>query len=266
MRTIFSVALIALVAVTSTFAAAETIDAGRGPVPLHVPTSYDKDAPAAPDWPEQASTLHWPVADHGEVRAAFEQLLTREAPWSFLPVRGPSESGKSHITRQMLNNALGMRELACGRFDFKGTTGMDAELRTFVQELDVPPPADGSPLNDGLRHILDALKQRARPTLLIFDTYEVAGEAEEWVDRQLLSSLIRAPWLRVIIAGQRIPKTTGTTPNASPIIVLQPPPPADWHEYSKRHRPELTLDDVETACRLALGKPSLLAQLLGPET
>ena len=46
MRTFVSLALIALVAVLFNFAAAESIDAGRGPVPLHVPANYDKDTPA----------------------------------------------------------------------------------------------------------------------------------------------------------------------------------------------------------------------------
>ena len=46
MRTFVSLALIALVPVLFNFAAAESIDAGRGPVPLHVPANYDKDSPA----------------------------------------------------------------------------------------------------------------------------------------------------------------------------------------------------------------------------
>ncbi len=46
MRTIVSLALIAFLALTFNLAAAESIDAGRGPVPLHVPANYAKDAPA----------------------------------------------------------------------------------------------------------------------------------------------------------------------------------------------------------------------------
>jgi hypothetical protein len=206
------------------------------------------------------------MADHSEVRAAFERLLTCAVPWRFLPLRGPSESGKSHITRQMLSNALCVPGLACGRFDFMGIIDMDAEVRAFVQDLDVPLPPVGFRLNERLGHILDALKQRAQPALLMFDTYESAGEAQDWVEKQLLPSLIRAIWLRVVIAGQRVPERTGAIwePVASPLVTLKPPPPPDWFEYSKRHRPELTLADVEIACRLAYHKASLLAQMLGP--
>lgn len=228
----------------------------------------DKEAPIAPDWPEQPPPLLWPMADHREVRAAFERLLTRAVSWRFLPLRGPSESGKSHITKQMLRNALSVRGLACGRFDFKGSIDMDAEVRAFVQDLDVPLPPVGPRLNERLGHILNALKQRARPALLVFDTYESAGEAQDWVEKQLLPSLIRAIWLRVVIAGQRVPERTGAIweEDASPLITLKPPPPPDWFEYSKRHRPELTLAEVETACRLAYDKASLLAQMLGPKS
>jgi hypothetical protein len=42
------------------------------------------------------------VADHSGVREAFACLLTRDAPWRFLPIVGPTETGKSHITKQML--------------------------------------------------------------------------------------------------------------------------------------------------------------------
>lgn len=46
MRTIVSLALIVFVGLTVNFAAAESIDAGRGEVPLHVPAKYDKSTPA----------------------------------------------------------------------------------------------------------------------------------------------------------------------------------------------------------------------------
>jgi hypothetical protein len=202
------------------------------------------------------------------VREAFASLLTRTPPWRFLPLRGPSETGKSHIIRQMLANALRLPNLACGRFDFKGTTNMEVELGAFVQDLGVPLPPASARLNERLGHILAALKQRAQAALLIFDTYEAAGEAQDWVEKQLLPSLIRATWLRVVIAGQSVPACAGAIweAEASPIITLKPPPPADWLAYGKQHRPDLTLKDVETACRLASNKASLLDQLFGPDT
>jgi hypothetical protein len=218
-------------------------------------------------WPEPREPLSWPMADHTGVREAFAGLLARDTTWRFLPIVGPSETGKSHITNQMLANALRIPGLACGRFDFKGTTGMDNEVRAFVRELGVPLPPAGRRLNERLGSILDELNQRVRPALLIFDTYEVAGKAQDWVERQLLPSLIRATWLRVVITGQGVPELAGAVwaSVARAPLQLVPPPPADWFEFGKQHRPDLTLALVEDVCRLAVNKASLLAQLLGPK-
>jgi hypothetical protein len=218
-------------------------------------------------WPEPPPTLLWPMADHSGAREAFACLLAREAPWRFLPILGPSETGKSHITRQMISNAFRMPGLACGRFDFKGTTGMDAEVSTFVLQLRLDPPPASPRLNERLGHILNRLKERARPALVVFDTYEAAGEAQDWVEKQLLPSAIHATWLRVVIAGQRVPEATGIWASvARAPLQLVPPPPKDWFEYGKQHRPGLKLAEVKTACRLASNKAGLLAQLLGPVT
>jgi hypothetical protein len=212
--------------------------------------------------------LHWPMADHSGARDAFVCLLSGNPPWRCLPLRGPSETGKSHVTRQMLANALQVRDLACGRFDFKGTTDMDAELRAFVQDLGVALPPPSARLNDRLAQILDALRQRARPALLVFDTYEAAGEAQDWVEKQLLPSLIRATWLRVVIAGQRVPADAGAVwaSVARAPLQLVPPPPEDWLTFGQPYKPGITLDFVRQAHEYCGGKASLLAQLLGPAT
>jgi hypothetical protein len=206
------------------------------------------------------------MADHSGARGAFSEVLTSGVGWRLLRIQGGSETGKSHVTRQMLANALAIPEVACGRFDFKGTTDMDREIRAFVQDLGVPVPPPAQRLHERLDQILGALRHRAHPALLIFDTYEMAGDAQEWVEKSLLQSLIRATCLRAVIAGQLVPDSSGAVwaAVARPTLKLERPPPADWFDYGKRHRAGLTLADVETACRLASGKASLLAQLLGP--
>jgi len=155
-------------------------------------TSPKQPRVATDSWPVEPATLDWPMADHSGAREAFAKLLTSKAPWRYLPIRGSSETGKSHITRQMLANALVLPGIACGRFDFKGTTDMDREVRSFIQELGVPMPSASPTLDARLGSTLSALRERAHPTLLILDTYEMAGEAQDWVQRQLLPCLIRA--------------------------------------------------------------------------
>ncbi len=218
-------------------------------------------------WPEAPPDLVWPMADHSGVREVFATLLTRDAPWRFLPVRGPTETGKSHITKQMLANALLMPNVACGRFDFKGGIDMDAEVRPFVQELGVSLPPPSALINERLGQILGALVERRHPALLVFDTYEAAGQPQQdWVQKELLIRLIRAPWLRVVIAGHRVPESVGAIWGsvAHAAIDLKPPPPGEWFDYGRQHQPDLKLEEVETACRLAKDKASLLSQLLGP--
>lgn len=223
--------------------------------------------PPAPDWPDARPALLWPMADHADVRAALEQLLTRQAPWRLLSLRGPSEAGKSHITRQILRNALKLPGLACGRFDFKGTTDVEAELRALVQELKVPFPATGASLNARLSQVLDSLRQRRHPALLIFDTYEAAsGEAQNWIEKQLLYALIRSPWLRIVIAGQLVPSRTGALweDEACDPLELKPPPPAEWLVYGQTYKTGLNLKLVRKVHKLCGGRPSLLAKVFGP--
>lgn len=230
------------------------------PTPAHV-------ASESPDWPENPPDVKWPVADHTEARAALEKLLTRNAPFRILPVEGPSELGKTHMTKHILGNALRVPGLACGRFDFKGITGIDAELRAFVEFLDVPVPQGGSgKLSDRLSQVLEALKQRARPAFLVFDTYEAAGEAADWVERQLLTGLIRTRWLRVVIVGQRVPRPGNAvwSSESSNLIELHSPPPEDWFHYGQQHNPELTLEFVCQAHKFCGGKASTMAALCGP--
>ena len=39
----------------------------------------------------------------------------------------------------------------------------------------------------------------AQPSLLVFDTYEAAGEAKDWIEGVLLPHLVSARWLCVVI-------------------------------------------------------------------
>lgn len=244
-------------------------DEGTVPDRLHAARRIrpSNDTTRRPSWPEALGDLDWPVADHGHVRDAFAELLTAGAPSRYLPVHGLSMTGKTHITDQMLANALPLPWLACGRLNFKGTTNLEErEVGPFVQHLDIEPPPAGTRLNDCLAHILNRLIHRARPTLLIFDTYEQVGEARHWVEKQLLPSLVRATWLRVVIAGQQVPESSGTvwTSVAHAALELRLPPEADWLEFGRRFRPDLTLEKVRTVYELTFDRADLLSQVLKP--
>jgi len=129
-------------------------------------------------------------------------------------------------------------------------------------------PAHRAVVSDQLAHILDSLGKRASPTLLVFDTFEAAGKAETWVTEELLLAVMDAPWLRVIITGQRVPVRQGTpwAEKSSKLIELGAPTPEEWFEYSKKHKPEVTLEFLSTLHKLVGGNISTLAQVCGPES
>jgi hypothetical protein len=223
---------------------------------------------ATPDatWPEVAPVLDWPVADHREAQQAFAQLVTRAAKFRLLPIAGLSETGKSHLTKQFLRNALKIQGLTCGRFDFKGSADMDGELGTFAERLGVEAPKPQTTVAAQLGSILASLSKRARPTLLIFDTFESAGDAQRWVKDNLLLAVVRSPWLRVVVVGQRTTKPFGEpwAEISAPPIELRSPSPQEWFDYGLPHKPGITLEFVRQAHECCGGKSALLAQLLGP--
>lgn len=219
------------------------------------------------DWPDSVPALRWPLADHDEAREAFATLVTRTAPFQLLAIKGNSETGKSHLTKQFLNNAARfITTCRCGRLDLKGTDQIDEALKDFVQHLQVPQPPVSANLTDRLRHILQSLTERPRPSLLIFDTYEDAGATDRWVRESLLPSLHRYSWLRVVIAGQDVPPCGGQMwADDSKVLRISPPEPQHWHDFAQINGRNATLSTVTEVHQLAGGKSSILAQLFGPQ-
>jgi hypothetical protein len=227
---------------------------------------YSNDAAAAPDWPEVAPPLDWPLADHTQAQHAFVQLITRAPPFRILPIHGSSETGKSLLSNQFVRNAVKIAGLTCGRFDFKGSSDMDSALLAFAERLKVKPPAAGIGVSAQLASIFASLDTAARPTLLIFDTFELAGEAERWVKDNLLLAVVSAAWLRVIIVGQRRLNrhSESWADVCSPTIELRPPTAEDWFAYGQSYKPSLTLDFVRQAYEFTGGKSSVLHLVCGP--
>jgi hypothetical protein len=172
------------------------------------------------------------------------------------------------MSKQMIRNAIPLPEVVSGRFDFKGTTSIGVELEAFSQPLDIEPPV-GQTLSEQLAKIFTQLRRRALPALLVFDTYEAAGDAKDWIESVLLPHLVSARWLRVVIIGQSVPIRAGSTWEsvAAGPLTLQLPGPEDWLAYGRINRGEMIdIDFVTQVHQYADGKPSLLAGLLGPRS
>lgn len=220
------------------------------------------------EWPDKVEELKWPLADHDAARLAFAELVTRTASFKLLAIKGSSETGKSHLTEQFFNNARRRVKICrCARFDFKGTDQIDQTLGTFVQDLGVPLPPAGSSLTERFSHILRSLAQRQQPSLLIFDTYEDAGDADRWIRDSLLNSLHLYDWLRVVIAGQDVPPCHGKLwDDDTKLLTLAPPEPSHWLTYAQNNGRTITATTLAEVHKLTNGKASILAQLCGPQS
>lgn len=219
-------------------------------------------------WPQDAPILQWPMANHSQARNAFGGLLSETSRERALLVRGAPETGKSHISRLMIRNAMLLPGVVSARFDFKGTTSMGIEIEAFSQPLGIDPPP-GKSLNERLGKIFAKLREKSQPTVLVFDTYEAAGQVKNWIEYVLLPHLVTADWLRVVIIGQTVPTRVGSTWEsvAAGTLTLQFPGPEDWLEYGRANRGEgLNLKFVTEVHQYADGRPSLLAGLLGPRS
>lgn len=225
-----------------------------------------QEAPTQDSWPEIGASFTFRVANHREPQEAFRRLLQAEPPYQMLLIQGDSCTGKTHLSNQFLTVALDLAGLRCGRFDFKGSADMDMEINSLADQLEMLPPASGS-LVSRFAELLLKLKSDPCPTLLIFDTFEVAGEAEDWVRKSLLLAMMRLPWLRLVFCGQRTLATTGEPweTRSSRLIRLNQPTPEEWLAFGIVNQPDLTLENITWAYDCFRGqknKASLIAQML----
>ena len=233
--------------------------------PIHPGMSKDNPSPVE-SWPDDPPALTWQMANHRQAQEAFSKLMSRSKAAQLLVIKGNTESGKTHLSNQFLANALKIPGLRCGRFDFKGAEDLGGELRAFADQLEVTCPTQETIANC-LAQIFYSLKEKQKPTLLIFDTFEAAAEARTWMKKSLLPSLIRSPWLRVVLVGQPPLIHCHGEPwegCSLPPIQLSQPTPEDWFTYGKAYKPDLDLTFVTQAHAYCNGQSSTLAQLLGP--
>ena len=228
-------------------------------------------ATAQAGWLPAPPVFEWLLADCEPVHKAFSTLLTARSAHRILLIHGGSETGKSHLTKSLLSLLVRHTPFACGRFDLKNASDLDAEYSRFVQHLridDAIRVSRGRSLRGRLDEVLGALRAVAEPAVLIFDTFEQGGDFQRWVEETVLLAVPRAPWLRVVIAGQQMPERMGAPwPDfAGPIIELRRLELKPWFDFGKRNWPDLTEEMARKIYERAGGSHSLLGQLFGPVT
>jgi hypothetical protein len=225
---------------------------------------------AVDGWPSVPRLQDWQPADCESVREAFVKLLTTNNPQRVLLIRGPSGTGKSHLTRYLFGVASHCEGLCCGRFDLKSGADLDCEFTCFLHSLKVEYVASavvGQAPRARLDAVLSALRRQGRPTLLIFDTFEQGGEWARWVEEHALLAALQANWLRMVIAGQRVPNSACAAWEdcAAPLIQLELLGWEPWYDFSRRYSLSLKPEFVQEVHRLSHGNHSLLFQLLRPK-
>ncbi len=218
-------------------------------------------------WLESPPDLSWPFADNFPLHDAFATMITRESPHRVLLVQGESERGKTCATKQLITSAIGFEWLACGRLDFKGGTRFEDEISSFVVHLGVSEPLGTGDSLMQLKQIFNDLQKQARPTLLLFDTYEVVkgNPIGNWLENVVLLATPRADWLRVVIAGQEIPNRTSYQPweAYSHSILLEKPTCADWIKFADSQRVAVPTSLVRGVFDATDGSAAVLSQLIG---
>ncbi len=78
-------------------------------------------------------------------------------------------------------------------------------------------------------------------------------------------AVIRSPWLRIVIAGQRVPHSDVApwAARVAPVIRLTALDWQDWFAYARMRGSDADEKFVREAFLRSKGKPTVLSQLLG---
>ena len=118
----------------------------------------------------------------------------------------------------------------------------------------------------------DALMQDLRSCeniiVIIVDTFEAATEqASKWIVQQLLPVARQNSALRIVLAGQNLPRPKHyplTWGVHATFCTLEPVTSVDdWHEYALTHHPKFPRQHIETVCMGGLtDRPSIIQEFI----
>ncbi|WP_291995398.1 SEFIR domain-containing protein [Candidatus Accumulibacter sp. ACC003] len=220
-------------------------------------------------WPSLPDSSYvWPLADRRPSCSRFEEAITGSSRERILLVDGPSNCGKTALLEALYAYAQHLG-VAAVHFNFKGCPTVDDLFHSLKLDLGpaILPQACRAAGTARLYELIADLQQLAAPLLLILDTWEQASaEAQDWIEKQLLPRIDKAPAVVVVIAGQRVPDAAGrawasavaSCPLSSILSV------DDWLAFARERLqcPGIQRLQVETLTVVTDGVPGPLSALL----
>jgi hypothetical protein len=189
-------------------------------------------------FPSTPPEISWPLADGFAVRDAVKKVLCAQSKHRIVLLEGHSGHGKSAICHVLRDLRWHFKWLRCGRFELKGGADVGRALDDFIVDLQatahLPASAYTAPYQRA-NALFAALDRSPQPTLLVFDTFEEAGDFGVWVEERVLFEVINRDWLRVVVAGRRLPTVAMPCSSfAAPPVKVDRLAMHDWLEYGRR--------------------------------
>lgn len=236
----------------------------------------DEAPPPVPNhvyrWPEVPSLPPHELADCTAEMALFRALISGQSAEPVLLIGGPSAMGKTTLLKQFARLAEQQGGLRVAMSDFKEglslaqvlhfARGALRDQRFAAFDAEWSGTRRDAPLGAAF---LEDLRSCPDPVLLLLDTYQQATEENKvWVETCLLPACCRHDGLRLVIAGQQVPKAGGVMAPPTARKDLLPPQPGDWADFYHdvlhgRPRPLKLFKEFHVA---TCGEPSTMRQLL----
>lgn len=173
--------------------------------PATVPALVSVPAAPTPTYPILDVTIdHGTFVNCTDAFAAFEEILTLDAPHRILLVHGHGKQGKSTLFATLYHHCrslLGAKSTA--RVEFKkGGASPEEHLRAIARALGLAAPTVGN-IDERVHALLDLCTKR--PAVIFFDAYEHADQQHtHWVNL-ILERTVDDTLLRCAVAGRELP-------------------------------------------------------------
>lgn len=218
-------------------------------------------------WPTAPTPYEHGLADRTEQWPEIQRLMTAGAAKRLLLFKGNSGHSKSALLNAAADYARHLG-IAVGHVDFKDSQLLHQANLLRQLRLDLGPVLPGFAAGEpDVWKLLESLRQLKAPALLLLDTYEKAADSKElaeMIENPLLAEIARSPWLRCLIAGQKIPDSRAARwrEQASELALEPIDDQQAWKDWIRRKNPQVSDQHVESIVLGLQGAPSAISTVL----